>query len=250
MYSKLFTQLFVMTTITLILFFIVIGLFIFSDNLILYQKILILILNLFIVVFSLILIGVVMIVFSKPNKKNHPLILKWMDLSFSVLYPFIYMTGRLVGIKKDRIRREFANINNYLVNKKRIKVKANEILILIPHCIQLASCPHKITNDINNCKLCGKCKVKDLIELSKKYGAHLAIATGGTLARKIIIEKNPKAIIAVACERDLSSGIQDVKVIPVLGVLNERPEGPCYNTTVDMSKIEENILYYLNGGEK
>ncbi|MDK2835430.1 MAG: uncharacterized protein PWP21_207, partial [Thermosediminibacterales bacterium] len=65
------------------------------------------------------------------------------------------------------------------------------------------------------------------------------------LARKYVNEFKPDAIVAIACERDLSSGIQDTYPIPVLGVLNKRPEGPCMNTRVDLEKVEAAINYFL-----
>jgi hypothetical protein len=64
------------------------------------------------------------------------------------------------------------------------------------------------------------------------------IATGGTLARKAIVEHKPELIVAVACERDLAAGIYDMRRLPVIGLLNERPEGPCKNTRVDMAALE------------
>ena len=84
-----------------------------------------------------------------------------------------------------------------------------------------------------------------MVALSHKYGIHLAVATGGTLARQVVKAIRPKAIVAVACERDLTSGIQDVFPLPVLGVLNERPNGPCFNTRVDIAKVEEAIKIFL-----
>lgn len=54
-------------------------------------------------------------------------------------------------------------------------------------------------------------------------------------------EAKPKAIIAIACERDLASGMADVFPIPVIGVLNERPNGPCCNTTVDINKVRDAV---------
>ena len=74
---------------------------------------------------------------------------------------------------------------------------------------------------------------------------YMSVATGGTLARQVVKTIRPKAIIAVACERDLTSGIQDVFPLPVIGVLNERPYGPCFNTRVDINKVEETIKYFL-----
>jgi hypothetical protein len=37
----------------------------------------------------------------------------------------------------------------------------------------------------------------------------------------------------------------DVRKIPVVGVLNERPQGPCINTRVSVDKIEDSIRYLL-----
>lgn len=86
------------------------------------------------------------------------------------------------------------------------------------------------------------------MKLKKERNIDVVVATGGTFARKFIKEKRPKAIIAVACERDLTSGIQDVRRIPVLGVLNQRPEGPCYNTLVSIDEIEKAIDFFLEEG--
>jgi hypothetical protein len=84
------------------------------------------------------------------------------------------------------------------------------------------------------------------LDLSDRYGVHLAIATGGTIARRIVVQVRPKLIIAVACERDLSSGIQDTYPIPVYGVLNERPHGPCLDTNVQLGMVESALKRFLN----
>ena len=81
--------------------------------------------------------------------------------------------------------------------------------------------------------------------MADEYGVKIAVATGGTLARRIVVENKPEAIVAVACELDLTTGIQDTYPIPVIGVLNERPYGPCMNTRVDLQKVKEAILYFL-----
>jgi len=71
------------------------------------------------------------------------------------------------------------------------------------------------------------------------------VATGGTLARRLIVEIKPTLILAVACERDLVSGILDAYPIPVYGILNQRPHGPCNNTTVDLEKVRAGFVSLL-----
>ncbi len=248
--NKLFFILFIITLLMMAFVFMIACIFIFSSRRI-YKNILLIIFGSLIVFLCFIILGILILFFSKSNKKTHFLFLKWMNLSFKIFYPFIYIVSQSIRIDKDKVRRLYTQINNYLVSKQKIPVvKGNNILLLTPHCIQWAKCPYKVTNDVMNCKLCGKCQVKDLVELSRKYDTGLSIVTGGTLARQNVVQKKPKAIVAIACERDLFSGIQDVKCIPVLGIINERPEGPCYNTRINISKVEEAILYFLKGGKK
>ncbi len=161
------------------------------------------------------------------------------------LLPVIEMVGRLAGLDKDKIRQSFIAMNNSLVVSQRQKISPDRILVLLPHCIQLFDCEIKVTGDINKCVLCGRCDIKGLVEIGRKYGIDISVATGGTLARKVIVEKRPKLVLAVACERDLTSGIKDCYPLPVIGILNERPHGPCFNTLVDCAKIDEALSQVL-----
>ena len=162
------------------------------------------------------------------------------------LFPLLVAVGKCLGISKEEIRRSFIVINNQLVLAEARKVGPEEMLLLLPHCLQNHECKVRIINNVENCEACGKCKIKDLVGLSKKYGVSVAVATGGTLARKIVVERRPKIIIAVACERDLTSGIQDTYPIPVFGIFNRRPFGPCYDTDVDLALVEKGLTTFLN----
>ena len=181
-------------------------------------------------------------------------ILRGKDILFShklrgivakVLFPFMILMGRLVGVPKERVQQSFIELNNHLVRSNNHRTLPGKLLILLPHCIQDFDCEIKITGNIKNCKRCGKCEIKDLVDISEQYQVKIAVATGGTLARRIIVENRPEAIVAVACELDLTSGIQDSYPIPVIGILNERPNGPCINTKVDIQKVRNAILDFL-----
>lgn len=163
-----------------------------------------------------------------------------------VLFPLLVVVGKCFGVGKDEIRRSFVAINNQLVLGEAGKVRPQKLLLLLPHCLQHHECPLRITGDIENCKACGNCKISDLVALSKKYAVPVAVATGGTLARRIVVEKKPNVIIGVACERDLTSGIQDTYPIPVFGILNRRPHGPCYDTDVDLQLVEKGLITFLD----
>ncbi|MPL60508.1 hypothetical protein SDC9_06069 [bioreactor metagenome] len=166
--------------------------------------------------------------------------------AINLLFPIATRIGKLLDVEKERVERSFIEVSNHLIRQKHIRVSPDKLLILSPHCIQQESCPHKITRDINNCRCCGACQVGDLLKLSQKLGVTVTVVTGGTLARKILKTLRPRVVLAIACERDLTSGIQDAFPLPVIGVLNERPFGPCCNTRIDMAKVEQTVKELIN----
>jgi hypothetical protein len=160
-----------------------------------------------------------------------------------IVFPLVLMLATILRIDKDRIKRSFIAVNNALVTAGRNAIGAGRALLLLPHCLQATGCPHKITGGlIENCQGCGECVIASLLELADERGLALAVATGGTLARRVIGEVNPAIIIAVACETDLTAGITDSYPLPVYGILNERPHGPCRDTTVDLAEVRRAIL--------
>lgn len=166
----------------------------------------------------------------------------------TLLYLIFILSSKMKNQKiNDKIANIFIELNNKNVLKELKKRKNDKILILLPHCLQFYTCEYKITSDIENCRRCGKCVVHNFVDIKKKYDKSLEIkvATGGTLARKYVKEIMPSLIIAVACKRDLISGIRDTAPFLVYGIFNKILNEPCINTTVSDKEIYE-ILQSLD----
>lgn len=159
--------------------------------------------------------------------------------------PLMELVGRVGGISPADVRHSFIKVNNELLLTETDRYDPEKILILLPHCIQKSACDLRLSYDINHCRRCGKCPIGGLLALRDGYGVHLAVATGGTIARRLVVEKRPRFILAVACERDLSSGIQDTYPLPVFGLLNERPNGPCFDTLVSLPLVETALRRFI-----
>jgi hypothetical protein len=134
--------------------------------------------------------------------------------------------GGIMGISKDKLVNSFLRIHNILLPGQRV-VAPEELLVLLPRCL---------TREANSF----------LRSLRDRYGFAMATADGGQEARKKIREVCPRAIVAIACERDLLSGFVEVNPrIPVVGLPNLRPEGPCKNTDVNRAELESLIRKLL-----
>ncbi|MCB5225113.1 MAG: DUF116 domain-containing protein [Candidatus Cloacimonadaceae bacterium] len=161
---------------------------------------------------------------------------KWM-LSF-VFYPLSRVLGTITFSHPETLTESFLNFNNEVVMTDQRDVRNSNILVLLPHCLQKDDCTVRVTADIMNCEECGGCDIATVKKLITQQNVKSAIATGGSLARKLIEDNKPDVIVAVACHRDLLEGLRDAWSYPVYAVLNERPKGPCHETTVSIASIE------------
>ena len=162
-------------------------------------------------------------------------------VAIKYLLPAIIGIGQIFGVNRDVLQRSFIALNNQLVRGRKLRVPASQAIILLPHCLQIHDCAIKVTGDIEKCQRCGRCCIGGLAELAGSRGIAIAVATGGTLARKILLERRPRFVLAVACERDLTAGIRDAYPLPVIGIFNRRPEGPCFNTLIDLAEVRKTL---------
>jgi len=194
-------------------------------------------------------LGVLLLAFSLLSRKSlgafNGLIFKTMDF----IYPLALFFSKLLKINKDLLYGSYIEVYNQITRFRLKGLKVSRILILVPHCLQKTNCPHKITVDVDNCRRCGECPIHELINLAEKYNAEISVVTGGTAAREVIKKYKPQAVVAIACERDLASGVNDVSPMPVIGVLNIRPFGPCKNTTVELAEVKRALEYFSSGVE-
>ncbi len=170
---------------------------------------------------------------------------------FDFLLPVLFVLSKYFKRHKSAILIFCIRLNNTLVRAGGKKYLPADTLILLPHCLQNSACPHKVTGSAANCRLCGGCAIGGVKQAAQDYGiGAVAVATGGTAARSIVAKAEPALIIAVACERDLASGIADVRGVPVIGVLNKRPNGPCVNTKLGMEEFSRTLDTILQSEKK
>lgn len=191
---------------------------------------------------SVFIIGGTAFITSAAIKGRPPFYSKWFRWMLVKIYlPLMVMAGGILKIPKIKIERAFIELNNQMVRMMGRRFRLERLLILMPHCIQYDNCKIKVTRNVRNCAGCGKCEIGDLLSLSDEFGVNLFISTGGTVARRKVYEDRPDAVIAVACERDLTSGLQDSYPLPVIAIVNKRPRGYCMETGVALEEVKQAI---------
>ena len=146
--------------------------------------------------------------------------------------PFLQLmrlTSRVAGRfgRRDWVENAAVKVYNALAVMRGRKVGQGELLLLIPRCLS------KVTLD-------------GVLGIAGRYGVPVFVATRGQLARRVIRERRPRAVVAVACERDMVSGLHDVAgKIPVLGLTMTLPAGPCKDASLDLGQLERWVQAYV-----
>lgn len=136
------------------------------------------------------------------------------------LMNFTSLIARLFG-KRDWVEHAAIDVYNTLAERRGRKVGTGELLVLIPRCLS-------------------KQALDGVLEIAGRYEVPVFVATRGQLARRVIRERRPRAVVAVACERDMMTGLRDVAgKLPVLGLTMQLPNGPCRDAAIDLTQMEK-----------
>ena len=146
------------------------------------------------------------------------------------LMNFTSRTARAFG-KRDWVEHAAIDVYNTLAVRRGRTVGKGELLVLIPRCLS-------------------KQALDGVLEIAGRYEVPVFVATRGQLARRVIRERRPRAVVAVACERDMMTGLRDVAgKLPVLGLTMQLPNGPCRDATIDLEQMEKWVQGLVADGE-
>lgn len=127
---------------------------------------------------------------------------------------------------------------------------ASDRILLLPHCLRRSeTCQGKYTKRGMECIACNpECPVNSLSEAAQKMGYKgVCVAPGGSLALNYANEVKPKAIVAVACRKELEEGVAGVRSLKNPGVLSlpivviPLTKDGCVDTEVDIKQAVEII---------
>jgi hypothetical protein len=129
--------------------------------------------------------------------------------------------------RRDWVENAAVKVYDSFAAARGRKVGKGELLLLIPRCLSKAA-------------------LDGVLSIAGKYEVPVFVATRGQLARRVIRERRPRAVVAVACERDMVTGLHDVAgKVPVLGLTMTLPSGPCKDAGLDLGKLEEWVRSYV-----
>ena len=137
-------------------------------------------------------------------------------------------------------------LNNLVVKRRKKKVEPENLLLLFSACLQNSKCKQNLVHEVQNCRRCGGCKVCELLALAERRRVKPFMASGGKIALLEARKAGVKAVVAVACEKELREGILAAFPKTVFAVVNLRPSGPCRDCSVKIDDVEKAVQVFLN----
>lgn len=124
----------------------------------------------------------------------------------------------------------FCGHNNQRVREAFSGLRAKRVLILLPHCIQMARCKAPILDDLQACYDCGLCPVGDYMNGALMNRWEGRIFNRSHKAYREAREYRPDLIVAVSCSDRLLKGLTKLPEIPVYAISLSLPHGMCVDT--------------------
>ena len=126
------------------------------------------------------------------------------------------------------------------------KTHFSERILLLPHCLRKEGCPTKTSSEwgmiCQKCENCDNCKICELVDFTCGLEIGAFVAPGGSLAQRIVERIKPKAILAVACPKELSENVPIARQMGMIVIAVPLMRDGCVETDVDVKQVKDLLL--------
>jgi uncharacterized protein len=159
--------------------------------------------------------------------------------TIDVFYGLFKKFSENVGVDGKIVDQIGVEVRNKVNEKLFKKIKPQEKIMVLPHCLRHADCEAKLEASGLVCKNCNRCVIGVLKNKGESLGYTVFIIPGSTFLKKIIEKNKFKAVLGVACYQDLNLGMMKLSKFSCQGVPLSR-DG-CINTKVDSRAVLEKM---------
>lgn len=172
-------------------------------------------------------------------KEDRLIFPKLLLFTVDVFYGLFKKFSENVGVDGKIVDQIGVEVRNKVNEKLFRKIKSEDKILVLPHCLRHADCQATLETSGIVCKNCNKCVIGVLKNKGEEMGYKVYIIPGSQFLKKIVEKNKFKAILGVACYQDLNLCMMNLSKYPVQGVPLLR-DG-CVNTKVDSRVVLEKM---------
>ena len=142
----------------------------------------------------------------------------------------------VIGLSPENIDRLYIELKNEIHRESFSRIAPKHKILFLPQCLRKASKRKaKLGKEGYECAACSKdCKASEIKKLGEAAGYRVFIVPGGSMVSKIVSKHKPKAVVGVACMKELVMALDELKV-PTHAI--ELLRDGCVDTDVDMDVV-------------
>ncbi|MEW6442985.1 MAG: polyprenyl synthetase family protein [bacterium] len=114
-----------------------------------------------------------------------------------------------------------------------------EAALFLPHCLKSRDCVGTNGEEGLRCARCGRCAVAGLLEEAEATGVQAFCVPGGSLVAKLVEKHRPRALIGVACQKEILLALKLLHNRGVLFQVFPLDRDGCFETALDASPLRD-----------
>jgi hypothetical protein len=145
---------------------------------------------------------------------------------------------RLIGLKPDNVERLYIDFKNDYHKERFHGAEPEQKILFLPQCLRKTGCKATLDENGYHCANCSaECKVSAIKAHAENLGYKVFVCPGGSMIAKIIVKYRPKAVLGVACIKEIVMAAEELEQrrIPYQAV--ELLKDGCVSTDVDVEHV-------------
>jgi len=146
-------------------------------------------------------------------------------------------TLKFLGVKPENIDKLYIELKNDFHKEMFRKISPRYKMVFLPQCLRKSDCKARLTKLGYQCNGCGNhkiCKAYKIKNKAESLGYKVFIIPGGSMVLKIVKRFKPRAILGVACMKEIVMAMENLS-LP--GQAVELLKDGCVNTDVRLTEV-------------
>lgn len=153
-----------------------------------------------------------------------------------VLGPPVQQEGTTGGLSAEKAERLFDEVNR-THREAVLGLDPAEACLFLPHCLRSRDCSGRPGEEGLECARCGRCVITDLIGAAEALGLRVFCVPGGSLVEKLARRYRPKALIGVACAKEILLALKTFGSKGVLLQVFALSRDGCFETGLESKEL-------------
>ena len=145
---------------------------------------------------------------------------------------------RLIGLKPENVDRLYIDFKNDYHKERFHVAKPESKIVFLPQCLRKPNCKATLDENGYHCVGCSaECKVSVIKTKAEGLGYRVFVCPGGSMIAKIILKYRPKAVLGIACIKEIVMAAEELEQMRIPYQAVELLKDGCVSTDVDLEHV-------------